>query len=118
METRLSAGDKTSAIPQSARPGARALNRRGAKRHRVAAPVRWAGGSGITRNISKTGLSFDTDSELQPGRLLKIVMSSEEGRAAGKTAYAFCEVLVLRTQPNGDGTWRVACAFKRTRIER
>jgi hypothetical protein len=114
----VNARNKTSANPPAARPGARAVNRRGAKRHRVAAPVRWAGGSGVTRNISKTGLAFDTDSKLEAGRMLKIVLSSDEGRAPGKTSYAFCEVLVLRTRPNGDGTWHVACAFKQTRIER
>jgi hypothetical protein len=104
--------------PTDERPAARGFNRRGAKRQRVAAPVRWAGGSGITRDISKTGLAFDTDSQLEAGRLLKIVLAAEDAHPAGKPSYAFCDVLVLRTHPNGDGTWRVACAFKHTRIDR
>jgi PilZ domain len=114
----LSTADKSPRKDPPAPRGSSGVNRRGAKRHRVTAPVRWAGGSGITRNISKTGLSFDTDSPLAAGRMLKIVLAAEDARPKGKAAYAFCDVLVLRVNANGDGTWRVACAFKQTRIDR
>ena len=80
--------------------------------------MRWEGGSGITVNMSKTGLLFDTDSQLEAGQLLKIVLAAEDARPARKPTYAFCDVLVLRVHPNNDGTWRVACAFKQTRIDR
>jgi PilZ domain len=89
-----------------------AMERRRAKRHRIAATVRWSGGEGVTRNLSATGLLFDTAAPPAAGRVLKMALDMGPGVKTERRQYAFCEIMVLRVMPNGDGAFRVAAAFK------
>jgi hypothetical protein len=93
-----------------------ALQRRSAKRHKISTVVRWSGGEGVTRNVSDTGLSFDTATPPEAGRVLKVALDAGIAAPAERRQYAFCEIMVLRVTPNGEGAFRVAAAFKTSRF--
>lgn len=60
------------------------IERRTAVRYPIEVPVRFEGGTGMTRDISLSGLRFVTDSPLAPGQAL--CLSVMFGKCAGPLA--------------------------------
>lgn len=65
-------------------------NRRVAKRHPINLPVEFSGNSGVTINISETGMRFATLAPIQSGTLAKIRVKfdKETVELVGETVWA------------------------------
>jgi choline dehydrogenase-like flavoprotein len=53
-------------------------DRRKAQRYPVALPIEFDDGTGTTRNMSTTGVRFETDRALVPGALVRFRLTMEE----------------------------------------
>lgn len=99
------------------RPGA---ERRGAPRHVISAPVRFANGGGVSVNVSQSGILFETDSELEAGKVMKLTLVGEPAEGSDKPIYLLCDVFLLRVQEvehdEAAQRFRVAAAIKAARV--
>jgi hypothetical protein len=80
--------------------------RRRARRYRVDLPVEFEGGTGVTRNVSQTGVLFATDREAKLGDLVDFSLILGEHDAGWKCRIA-CIACVVRVAHLGRG-WLVA----------
>jgi PilZ domain len=80
--------------------------RRRARRYRVDLPVEFEGGTGVTRNVSQTGVLFATDREAKVGDLVDFSLILGEHDAGWKCRIA-CIACVVRVAHLGRG-WLVA----------
>jgi hypothetical protein len=80
--------------------------RRDAPRHDVVLPVSLDQGSGVTRNVSVSGIAFETTHPLTPGRATRISLPLQH---PGDHAiiWLHCEGRVIRAEP-APGGLRVA----------
>src|SRR5262249_61066746 len=69
--------------------------RRRARRYRVDLPVEFEGGTGVTRNVSQTGVLFATDREAKVGDLVDFSLILGEHDAGWKCRIA-CIASVVR----------------------
>ncbi len=94
------------------------FERRGAERFPIQAPVRWAAGGGRTRNISTSGMLFETRTLLAPGEPLKLAVVGEPAQAGEKPTYALCDVVVVRVDraAGSDESYQVAAQIKSMRL--
>ena len=101
--------------PRQERSGA---ERRAFERYPIVAPVRWANGSGVARDISAGGLLFETDTPLAPGGSMKLAVIGEAEKGDNKRVYALCDVVVVRVVPPraGGGKCEIAVAFDSVRL--
>ena len=51
------------------------VERRGASRYPIAAPVAWDQGQGLTENLSTTGVFLVTTKAVVPGQVLRLALS-------------------------------------------
>ncbi len=80
--------------------------RRRARRYRVDLPVEFEGGTGVTRNVSQTGVLFATDREAKVGDLVDFSLILGEHDAGWKCRIA-CIAAIVRVAPLSRG-WLVA----------
>ncbi len=80
--------------------------RRRARRYRVDLPVEFEGGTGVTRNVSQTGVLFATAQEAKVGDLVDFNLILGEHDAGWKCRIA-CIASVVRVSHVGGG-WLVA----------
>lgn len=80
--------------------------RRRARRYRVDLPVEFEGGTGVTRNVSQTGVLFATAQEAKVGDLVDFNLILGEHDAGWKCRIA-CIAAVVRVSHVGRG-WLVA----------
>jgi hypothetical protein len=71
------------------------LERRRAARFRIAIPVELEEGEGITRDVSLSGVFFETDQSLAPGEQINLVMVLERA-SPGRPVRLQCEGRVVR----------------------
>jgi hypothetical protein len=65
-------------------------------------------GTGVTRNLSTTGVCFTTDSALEPNLMLRcFILMQKMGRNIIRVR---CEGRVVRADKSGDG-WEIAINF-------
>lgn len=84
----------------------RGSDQRAAVRFDTRLPIRIDGAHGVARNISNTGIYFETDVEQAPGQLVNVMV---EYTVQGRKRQLACEGQVLRVQRQ-DG--RVAVAAR------
>jgi len=75
-----------------------ASDRRRAKRYRVDVPVEFDGSSGVTTDVSQTGVLFATDREVQVGDLI--------------------DFSLVLGEPNTEWHCRIACIASVVRVDR
>lgn len=80
--------------------------RRRARRYRVDLPVEFEGGTGVTRNVSQTGVLFATAREVKPGDVVDFSLILGEHDAGWKCRIA-CIASVVRVTPLAQG-WLIA----------
>jgi hypothetical protein len=73
---------------------------RSAKRVRVAMPVHLDHGSGITRDISQSGVYFFTEQLLSPGMTIPFVLEFDYV-SPGEKVFLHCKGEVLRVEETG-----------------
>ncbi len=83
-------------------------NRRRAHRYEIALPVELLDASGTTRNISESGVLFETDVTLSPGDTLEFALVFGELDPAGPFR-VHCSGRIVRVEP---GRQRPAVAIK------
>ena len=71
--------------------------RRETKRHNIEVPVRFERGTGVSRDISFTGIYFITQEQLAPGEPLKLAFELEYA-IPGKSLQLDCQGHVLRVE--------------------
>jgi len=74
--------------------------RRETTRHQIQVPVDFGRGTGISRDISFTGIYFITKELLEPGELLKLAFELEYA-IPGKSLQLDCQGHVLRVEQLG-----------------
>ena len=85
------------------------VDRRQARRHRLAVPIELEQRTGLTRNISTSGLFFETDSSFPVGATINFSLLLEHADPGGPFRLR-CQGEVMRVEP-GDGTVGVAVRF-------
>jgi hypothetical protein len=107
-------------LPGTPKLNATGIERRRAARYSIAAALRFPDGRGDSVNLSQTGILFETDSELEPGRLMKLTIVGEPGQDNAKPTYLLCEIFLLRVQEfeaaESGHRYRVAAAIKSVRV--
>src|SRR5207248_11273796 len=87
--------------------------RRRARRYRVDLPVEFEGGTGVTRNVSQTGVLFATAQEAKVGDLVDFNLILGEHDAGWKCRIA-CIASVVRVSRVGGG-WLACAGIRRCR---
>lgn len=78
------------------------VDRRVAPRYQVRVPILFEGGEGMTRDISGTGVRFETASFLSPGASIRFALPF--GRdGAGERFTVTCEAHVVRVEDASQG---------------
>ena len=108
------------AVPSTPGLKTTGIERRRAARYAIAAGLRFPDGRGDSINLSQTGILFETESELEPGRLMKLTIIGEPGQDNARPTYLLCDIFLLRVQAI-DATetahrFRVAAAIKSVRV--
>lgn len=75
--------------------------RRETKRHNIEVPVRFGRGTGVSRDISFSGIYFITQELLEAGEPLKLAFELEYA-IPGKSLQLDCQGHVLRVENLGD----------------
>ena len=78
----------------------RGSEQRAAARFDTRLPIRIDGAHGVARNISNTGIYFETDVQQAPGQLVNVMV---EYTVMGRKRQLMCEGQVLRVQSRDDG---------------
>ena len=73
----------------------RSTERRRAVRFPITIPVELDGGSGVTRDVSLSGVSFETEQWFAPGEPIRLTLILE-GASPGSTIRVRCEGKVVR----------------------
>jgi hypothetical protein len=81
------------------------VDRRAAPRYRVRVPILFEGGEGMTRDISGTGVCFETANALAPGASIRIALPFD-GDGAGERFTVTCEAHVVRVEKPDHGADR------------
>jgi hypothetical protein len=77
------------------------IERRETKRHQIEVPVHYGRGTGISRDISFSGIYFFTKELLEAGEPLKLAFELEYA-IPGKSLQLDCQGHVLRVEQLGD----------------
>ncbi len=85
------------------------VDRRRAVRHRLALPVELEHGGGVTRDVSASGVFFETDQSFLPGSPISFSLLFEHADPHGPVRLR-CQGRVVRLEPH-DGKSGVAVAF-------
>jgi hypothetical protein len=74
-------------------------DRRRAPRFQTELALRWPGGTGLVRDISATGVRFETNQPISPHEKMKftIVIPDDEG---GRSHYTLCDSEIQWTAPS------------------
>lgn len=79
------------------------IDRRAALRYQVRVPILFDGGDGVTRNISSTGVCFETATQLALGAAICFALPfGTDG--AGERITVRCEGCVVRVEEPGRGS--------------
>jgi len=79
---------------------AQASERRESKRHQIEVPVNFGRGTGISRDISFTGIYFITGERVESGELLRLAFELDFA-IPGKSLQLDCQGQVLRVENLG-----------------
>ncbi|MEE7625060.1 PilZ domain-containing protein [Methylobacter sp. Wu8] len=82
--------------------------KRRAKRYLTSCIVELDSGTGVTRNLSTTGVYFTTDKAVEPGLMLRCFILMQ--KAGGNITRLRCEGRVVRAAKSADG-WEVGLHF-------
>ncbi|MEO8215600.1 MAG: PilZ domain-containing protein [Acidobacteriota bacterium] len=77
-----------------------ASERRQSLRYEVILPITLASGEGTTHNLNLSGVYFETDAALQPGRPVDFSICVSDGASIG--AHLYCYGCVLRVEEQGE----------------
>jgi hypothetical protein len=94
----------------------RARDRRNARRYVVALPLEWSQGRGLTRNVSESGVYFETNKTAPIGSAIRMSMVLGQADPEGRFRVE-CEGEVLRVEPH-DGRVGIAARITSYRLER
>jgi len=92
------------------------VERRQALRFPMTLPVELERGSGITRNISTSGVFFETDQVLSTGALIRLILALEEPTYPGTPICLHCQGQIVRAEQHEE-KMGVAVAFTSYRFE-
>lgn len=85
------------------------------RRYEVQLPVQFAAGDGVARNISTSGIYFETDSPLSAGAALNFTLVLEESPAGPMRMQ--CEARVVRVERK-DGKVGIGAQIINMKLER
>ncbi len=77
-----------------------AAERRQSLRHEVILPITLPSGEGTTHNLNLSGVYFETDAALQPGRPVDFSICVSDRASIG--AHLYCYGCVLRVEEQGE----------------
>ncbi len=103
-------------IPRETSEFASPSERRQAARFRLSLPISWQGGSGRTRDMSRTGAYFVADSAPAEGGMVSFSLTLLD-RRLGVTVPVSCLGQVVRVNPEGK-EWGIAVRFEQFAFER
>jgi len=92
------------------------VERRQALRFPMTLPVELERGSGITRNISTSGVFFETDQVFSAGALIRLILVLEEPTYPGTPIRLHCQGQIVRAEAHEEKVG-VAVAFTSYRFE-
>ena len=92
------------------------VERRQALRFSMTLPVELEQGSGITRNISTSGVFFETDQVFSTGALIRLILVLEEPTYPGIPTCLHCQGQIVRAEQHEEKVG-VGVAFTSYRFE-
>jgi len=92
------------------------VERRQALRFPMTLPVELERGSGITRNISTSGVFFETDQVFSAGALIRLILVLEEPTYPGTPIRLHCQGQIVRAEQHEEKVG-VGVAFTSYRFE-